>query len=115
MEFELRDDPWMQKMQEVSDGRDAEARVKLVRRRRAAEPIRRLQHQGLEPGAAEIGRTDETVMPAADDDGVIGGTVLRLFAHARTRALKSFRISRAALAPGAPITPPPGCVPEPHR
>ena len=27
---------------------------------------------------------------------------------------KSARISRAALCPGAPVTPPPGCVPEPH-
>ena len=26
-----------------------------------------------------------------------------------------FRISRAALYPGAPITPPPGCVPDPHK
>ena len=27
---------------------------------------------------------------------------------------RSRRISRAALCPGAPVTPPPGCVPEPH-
>lgn len=27
---------------------------------------------------------------------------------------KSFAISRAALCPGAPVTPPPGCVPDPH-
>ena len=27
---------------------------------------------------------------------------------------KSARISRAALWPGAPVTPPPGCVPAPH-
>ena len=29
--------------------------------------------------------------------------------------LRSFRISRLALAPGAPVMPPPGCVPEPQR
>ena len=29
-------------------------------------------------------------------------------------AWKSMRISRAALAPGAPMIPPPGWVPEPH-
>src|SRR5258706_11623444 len=28
---------------------------------------------------------------------------------------KSLRISRAALYPGAPMTPPPGCAPDPHR
>ena len=27
----------------------------------------------------------------------------------------SFRISRAALWPGTPVTPPPGCVPAPQR
>ena len=27
----------------------------------------------------------------------------------------SLRISRAALCPGRPVTPPPGCVPAPHR
>ena len=27
----------------------------------------------------------------------------------------SFNISRAALYPGAPITPPPGCAPDPHK
>ena len=36
--------------------------------------------------------------------------------HARlsVRRLKSARISPAALCPGAPATPPPGWVPEPH-
>lgn len=28
---------------------------------------------------------------------------------------KSFRISRAALAPEAPVSPEPGCVPDPHK
>ena len=30
-------------------------------------------------------------------------------------AFRSFRISRLALKPGAPLTPPPGCVLAPHR
>jgi hypothetical protein len=30
------------------------------------------------------------------------------------RRRKSPMISRAALCPGAPVTPPPGCVPAPH-
>jgi len=34
----------------------------------------------------------------------------------RTRPrLKSRTISRAALCPGSPVTPPPGCAPAPHR
>jgi hypothetical protein len=33
---------------------------------------------------------------------------------ANRRLPLSARIARAALWPGAPVTPPPGCVPEPH-
>ena len=33
----------------------------------------------------------------------------------RRRALRSFRTTRAALLPFAPLTPPPGWVPAPHR
>ena len=33
----------------------------------------------------------------------------------RGLSLKSFIISRLAFAPGAPVSPPPGCVPAPHR
>ena len=33
----------------------------------------------------------------------------------RRPRLKSRMISRAALCPGKPVTPPPGCAPEPHR
>src|SRR6185437_1092247 len=33
----------------------------------------------------------------------------------RRQPLKSRMISRAALCPGAPVTPPPGCAPDPHR
>ena len=44
-----------------------------------------------------------------------------VYSHFRYRALamrlrlKSRRISRAALWPGAPVTPPPGWPPEPHK
>ena len=42
-------------------------------------------------------------------------SLLRLTApHTRRRA-KSLRISRAALWPGTPVTPPPGCAPEPQK
>ena len=36
--------------------------------------------------------------------------------HSRPpKAHPRFSISRAQLNPGAPITPPPGCAPDPHR
>ena len=34
--------------------------------------------------------------------------------NSRPISERSYRISRAALCPGAPVTPPPGCVPDPH-
>src|SRR5205085_11080704 len=33
----------------------------------------------------------------------------------RFQKRRSCRTARAALCPGAPVTPPPGCAPEPHR
>src|SRR5437762_1445275 len=36
-------------------------------------------------------------------------------AQAVPRRLKSLMISRLAFAPGAPVIPPPGCVPAPHK
>ena len=35
--------------------------------------------------------------------------------YQRRRRFRSARISRAAFAPGAPVTSPPGCAPDPHR
>ena len=58
----------------------------------------------------QSGGRDQAVVASADDDGVEG-------AHAAlpVRALpRSRRISRAALAPGAAMTPPPGWLDEPH-
>ena len=43
------------------------------------------------------------------------GSFTNLQVTLRTSVQRSFRISRAALCPGAPMTPPPGCAPEPHR
>ena len=49
------------------------------------------------------------------------GTLRSIFSHRERfyRAVRPRRRSafttRAALWPGAPMTPPPGCVPEPHR
>ena len=47
-------------------------------------------------------------------DGVVerSAEISRRISHAGVRRLSE--ISRAALWPGAPLTPPPGCVPEPH-
>src|SRR5687767_887084 len=60
-----------------------------------------LEHLHLMSGAGEVMRAHQLVDAAAQDQHVR--------AHAPLR-----RIAIAALRPGAPITPPPGCVPEPH-
>ena len=45
----------------------------------------------------------------------IAGMTDRFFNREYDRLISGLRISRAALYPGAPITPPPGCAPDPHR
>ena len=79
----------------------------------AADDTAPLEHQRPEAGLREVARGDEAVVPAADDDDVAAGRSRR--AHARTLPLRQSESSlRAALRPGAPMMPPPGCVAEPH-
>ena len=40
---------------------------------------------------------------------------MMLFEQPYLNNFRSFKIRFAALCPGAPVTPPPGCEPEPHR
>src|SRR5262249_55546909 len=60
-----------------------------------------LHEEDLLSAPSEQVRRDQRVDARSDDDGVE--------AHARFP-----RIAAAALRPEAPMTPPPGCVPEPH-
>ena len=70
------------------------------------------------PRVNEVGRLHQqrkrTPSPLEGEGGVRGRSALADHLHLITPCLKSFSISRAALAPGAPMTPPPGWVPEPH-
>ena len=65
-----------------------------------------LEHERLQAGLGQEGRGREAVVAAADDDDV--------GLHATFPRSQSFRISRAAIRPGAPMMPPPGWVAEPH-
>jgi hypothetical protein len=85
----------------VSERRALETRMNVAGRRAAADRAARLEHDRLQPGPGEVVRRHEAVVACADDDER---------AHARVSA----RIFRAALRPGAPMIPPPGCVAEPH-
>ena len=80
--------------------------------RRAADLARPPPAPAPAAATREIGGADQAVVAAADDDAVVAvSPACAALSEARPR---SRRISPAALAPGAPITPPPGWVLEPH-
>ena len=67
-----------------------------------------LQNQNLLSGLGQSRCGRQAIMSCPNDDGVI-------VAHAaRCPRPRSLKISRAAFAPGAAITPPPGWVEDPH-
>ena len=70
----------------------------------AAPPTTRtpLEHERLQAAPREHGCRHQAVVAAADEDDVVRSS----------RAAR--RISSAALRPGAPMMPPPGCVADPH-
>src|SRR5262249_22889916 len=75
-----------------------------------------LEHEHPAPTAGEIGSAHEAVVTATDHDGVVaraGRGVHDGRASAGCRR-RSRRMVWALLAPGAPITPPPGWLLEPH-
>ena len=109
-QIEIARDGRVQSVQQVRDAGNLVARHELARDGGAADLRCGFQHRDLQAGLREIGGGDQAVVAGADDDRVC----LILRGHCTTPRLKSFRISCDALAPGAPMTPPPGCVPEPH-
>jgi hypothetical protein len=81
--------------------------------RAAANLVAPFEDERVQAAARQVVGRGEAVVPAADDDrlrGALGAEALAKAAHARASA----RILLAALRPGAPMMPPPGCVAEPH-
>ena len=105
-QVEVLDHGGAQGTEEVGDGRGLEPGMELLRDRRPAQDLAALEHEGGESSAGEQGRRHQPVVPAPDDDDV------RL--HATLPFFQSFKSSRAAMRPGAPMIPPPGWVAEPH-
>ena len=70
MKFEIADDCRVQKRDGVGGDGIAEAGMKLLGHRRAADLRPALEHGDFEAGHGEIGGGDEAVMAAADDDDV---------------------------------------------
>ena len=97
-------------VQQVGAGRHREAGRELARHRRTAQLLGGLQQQHRPAAARQVGRANQPVVAAADDDAVVGTAT----GGAHCRRPRSRRMASAALAPGAPMTPPPGWVLEPH-
>src|SRR4029077_10323995 len=83
----------------------------LARPQDPADALVALEHEDLLTGLREMGGRDEAVVAAADQDDV---ELLLRHQAARRPFFFSLRYSRAAMRPGAPMMPPPGCVAEPH-
>ena len=123
----------------VGQRRAAEAGRNLGRPRAAADATRTLEHERPQAGLREQGRRDQAVMAAADHDdvghfglriadcGLIVGFAARkshvTFADRTGQSIRHppsaihvhpSRIRSAALRPGAPMIPPPGCVADPQ-
>ena len=70
VKLEVADDLRVEKRDGIGGDGIAEARMKFLGRRRAADLRAALEHRDLEAGHGEIGGGDKAVMPGADDDDV---------------------------------------------
>src|SRR5437762_10508884 len=91
---------------------DLRARRNLVVGEQTSHAVTPFEDDDAPSGLREVRRGNQAVVPGADHDDVGG-----VRAHA-TFAFRPFLIERntssAAILPGAPMMPPPGCVAEPH-
>src|SRR5690606_437256 len=104
-EFEVVDDAPRQSVIEAG-GQGHRAAAEGHRSSRAADRVGTVDHQHPATGPGQVEGAGHAVVAGTDDDGVIF--------RGRVHRPASRMISRAALAPGAPMTPPPGWVLEPH-
>ena len=98
-------------VQQVGAGGDLETGGELARDGGATDALSRFEHEHAASAACEVRGAHESVVAAADDDAV----VVRARRRVHWMRPRSRRMAFAELAPGAPMTPPPGCVLEPHR
>ena len=70
-QVEVADDLGTEQAHDVGEDRELEAREDLLGDRRAADQVAALEHEHRSPGAREVRRGDEPVVPAADDDRVV--------------------------------------------
>ena len=111
-QVEILDDRRPEPPDRVGKTRDADA-AELRGLGRAADVAPPLEDEDAPAGLREVGRGDEPVVAAADDDRVVvpGPGRGRHQAALRPRERST---SSAAIRPFAPMIPPPGWVDEPH-
>jgi hypothetical protein len=69
-QLEIGNDSGVEQADRVGRDRIAEAGVKFLRHRGAADHLAPVDHAHAQARAGEIGRAGEAVMPRADDDDV---------------------------------------------
>src|SRR5580658_43215 len=106
LELEIAQDIGAQLMDEVRACRDLKARGELARERGAADLGLRLEHEHRAAASCQRRGAYQAVVAGAHHDAIV--------AFAQCSLPRSLSTARAAFAPGAPMTPPPGCVLEPH-
>src|ERR1051326_1683030 len=90
----------------MEDSRTAKAGMNFLHCRDTAGDLTALENERCKPRFRQIKRSDQTIVSRADDDDTPS-----FVGHQRFHSL---RIFFAALSPGAPMMPPPGCVADPH-
>ena len=87
-EVQIADDRRAEEAVDVGGGRDLEAGQDLLGDARAADDVAPLEHEHAQPGAGEVARGHEPVVPGTDHDGVVTRGVLGHWmeiCHARAR------------------------------
>ena len=106
LELQIAQDISAQLMDDVRACRDLKTRGELARERGAADLGLRLEHEYRAAASCQRRGAYQAVVAGAHHDAIV--------ALAQCSLPRSFSTARAAFAPGAPMTPPPGCVLEPH-
>ena len=103
-ELHVGDDRRPERSDRVRQRRRLVAGREFFAGRAAADHVAPLEDERLPASLREIERRGQRVVAAADDDDVVRHHFFPV----------SFRMRIAALRPGAPMMPPPGCVADPH-
>ena len=108
----VADDRGAQPADILDDGRRLGPHARSPRGDDAPQPVAAFEDQDAEARLRQVGARYQAVVSSADDHRVVSRGTVR---HAALRDRRAdFMACMAAILPGAPMIPPPGCVAEPH-